>query len=375
MKAFDHRFPRAMLACLFVVGLLAVPLSAQDADQEEHEESAAGVAGRGGAVTANLLNVRARPATHYEVIAKFKLGDRVQVVGENEEWYRVLVPAAARAYVAVRYIGPDGVCTGDRVRIHSGPGLAFNPYGYVNKGDRLKLLGAPEREWQKIEPPPGTAAWVSKAYVRLDPPPVSETPVAVAAVNVSGKEPEAADLSQDGQPNEPEVDRVATPALETEPPKAGGTDSAKSDAAVPAGAAATGAAQGAAVTAPPASATAEPPGTPGAAPAAAPVPLPVAQGRPFGRSGLLLREGVVVALPPGSQQVVTHFLGIRILSTTYPVCYLRSSRVNLSEWECREVRVYGTDVQYPNWSRPVMDVRSIHLFAQPTNGGMGTRLP
>jgi uncharacterized protein YgiM (DUF1202 family) len=62
----------------------------------------------------------------------------------------------------------DAQITGDRVKIRSGPGTNFYECGYLNKGDRVKVV-AKQFSWSRVVPPAGCFSWISMQYVKIDP--------------------------------------------------------------------------------------------------------------------------------------------------------------------------------------------------------------
>ena len=124
-----------------------------------------------GTVLAGVLNVRARPGLRFEVIAKLRKDDPVTVVAEEQDWFGIAVPKIAKAYIAARFLGPDGTVIGDKVRVRSGPGLVFTPYAELHEGEKVEPQGDPENGWQRITPPEGGVGWVHRAFIAIEPPP------------------------------------------------------------------------------------------------------------------------------------------------------------------------------------------------------------
>lgn len=62
----------------------------------------------------------------------------------------------------------DAQITGDRVKIRSGPGTNFYHCGFLNKGDRVKVV-ARQFSWSRVVPPAGCFSWISMQYVKIDP--------------------------------------------------------------------------------------------------------------------------------------------------------------------------------------------------------------
>jgi SH3-like domain-containing protein len=179
--------------------------------------SNAAEAKRFGTVTAGVLNVRAKPARHFERIAKFKRGDEVRIVQETDEWLEVLLPQDAKAWVAREFLAPDGVVTATELQVRSGPGVVFTSYATVKKGDALTPLGPPLDEWQQVLAPAGTTGWVNRAYVRLgDPIPAAAVAKAEEPKPVATEAPPAA-AKNETKPTTPKPPKAREPK---EPPAA-----------------------------------------------------------------------------------------------------------------------------------------------------------
>ena len=351
--------------------LVIVLLCCSGIVRAEQVEDDAAPAVRVGVVTSNVLNVRARAATHYEVVCQVKRDDEVQIVGQNEKWFEILAPKHTKAYIAKRFIGADDEVSGDRVRIHAGPGIVFTTFGHVNEREVVNCVGEPVGEWQQIESPPHATVWVSRAYIKAEPPPAPE--IAVATVKVD-------EVAVKDEPAEEEPDRAAPVA---ESVKGGGEAPSPARAASPPHTEAV-----AELTLPspkpedkperdekptkptPPVEKLEPPKQvkeelvvqQGAEiPLPAPPAEPERSSSPIVKSEPVSRTGVVFALADPVENVATHFLALRIHYTCYPVCYLRSSRLDLTEWELRQVQVEGKQKWYPGWKRAVIDVTGIQI--------------
>ncbi len=280
-----------------------------------------------GKVAANRLNVRARPGTHYEVIGRFEIGQTVTVVGVTGDWFEVRVPRDAKAWVAERFVGSSGTITADNVRVRAGAGLAFTPYAYVNEGDVVTTVGAPFNGWQQIEAPETATAWVSREFVELEvkveevaaktEAPVEETPLAATGEDQeSGQEPLA----------EKAAEGVETPVVEVVPSEKRTVET-------------------------------EP---------AEPETVVVQPIQPPGQAGAVMRDGMIMPVKEIVDAVATHALVRQVEGITITLCYLNSRRIDLSQWEARGVRIYGTEMWYHGWRRPVIEVTGIQLQpAQP----------
>jgi len=294
-----------------------------------------------------------------------------------------------RPWIGAQYISADGVVTADQVRLHCGPGLVFTTFATVKTGIRLDVVGPPVDGWQQVRAPADATAWVSRAYVRvLEPEPPKapdvatatppEAPAAAAPTAPAPATPAAA----------PTVGAEATPAAPE--PAAGGEKPAVTEGPVATAPATaeptpeTAAAPVAPVAEPAVPVTTEPtpetaapaPATPEATPATVipvitpePPPAPAAVETPAApvllappaNAPVVMKEGILLSLKSQASEQASHVLCMRVGATAYPVCYLKSSRLDLTEWENRSVRVYGPELRIPGWNLAVLHVHSVQV--------------
>ena len=272
----------------------------------------AAAAGKIGSVSGNIVNLRAMPGTSYELLAKLKFGDKVQIMGEKGEWLQVPVPAGSPPWVSAKFLDKDGKVVSTQLRVRSGPTINHSDYHMLKRGDTVKKVGEPTKDgWQRIEVPAAAAGWVKKEFVKLDG--AEAAAPAVTAKPADAKPGEAPVVTVAVKP----ADKPADKPVENKP-----ADSAK------------------------------PADKPAAAPAVAGTVM-----RPF----TVVYEGVVTSLGTKAKDgVFTHLLSVRQGDQMVPVAYLVSPRVALTEWEGRKVKVTdGQEVWYPGWKRPVLSVTGV----------------
>ena len=400
--------------CALAVASLGLLVSAQDTPEQPVSSPAL----RKGKVTANILNVRARPGMRYEVLCQLKAEEEVSVVSEQDGWVELLLPPRAKAWIAEQYVDDAGLVIGDRVRVHSGPGLVFTTYAHLNKGDRAEKQDEPKNGWQRINAPERSSGWVSAEYIEIEEPPPPEPEPKPEPAKAVPPVPDPGGFP--GAPQSPDTIQAPPGFGFKAPPMAGGTEEAvirsapaMSVAPVPPdpGPSTPGPAEGQAAKieqpvarltvtvdakqegpagkpepegdevtqsgttgapAPEDPAPALPPTDreQAAVPVAPPVTAEGQQGHTRERESApaepeaVSRDGVVLALEHGqTSEVATHMLSKRVRNTFYPVCYLRCryDAVDLGEWEFRDVRVYGREIWYPGWEKAVIDVTGIQL--------------
>ena len=291
-------------------------------------------------VTANVLNIRVRPATRYEVLGKLLQGDVVQVVGEENGWCEILAPAYSDAWMAARYVASDGTVLGDRVRVRAGPGLAFTPYGRLKEGDQVELKGDPRHGWQPIQAPEGVTAWVSKDFLnRIEPVEAPETDAQVAG-DASAKTDQAGQADKTDAPKE----TVAAEDTERETITSateGAQETGAEDVMQP------GEEKHEIVAGTDDSEDIE----------EAPQDVkPTERSRPPRPSA---RRGMVRSLGDKATDYATHILVKPAPEDRQVLCYLRSTRIDISGWELQKVRVFGTEIKYSSWKHPILEVTGI----------------
>ncbi|NMA20168.1 MAG: hypothetical protein GX927_06280, partial [Lentisphaerae bacterium] len=69
--------------------------------------------------------------------------------------------------------------------------------------------------------------------------------------------------------------------------------------------------------------------------------------------------GVLLSLRNQASQNASHVLCERRNYTLHPLCYVKSTLLDLRQWENHDVEISGKEVQIPGWSLPVILVNSI----------------
>ncbi|HFK1706598.1 MULTISPECIES: enterotoxin EntFM [unclassified Bacillus (in: firmicutes)] len=128
-------------------------------------------------VTADVLNVRSGAGTGHNVISKVKSGQVLQVIGQENGWFKVSVNGQTG------YVSGDFVTTGGNkgttttvqqgtgtytvnvssLNVRTGPSASHTVLGSVNKGKTVQVVGEVQ-DWFKINFNGGTG-YVSKDYV------------------------------------------------------------------------------------------------------------------------------------------------------------------------------------------------------------------
>jgi len=93
---------------------------------------------------------------------------------------------------------------------------------------------------------------------------------------------------------------------------------------------------------------------------------PLEERTPPGGAGVATEKsasltGVVIPLKDRRTAFATHVLVRLDGRKAIPLCYLRTRLFPLDEWNYHDVRVYGRQIDYPGWQRPVLELNGIQL--------------
>ena len=354
-------------------------------------------------VTVDRLNVRARPGTSYEVVAKVNRDETLTVVGHQGDWLEIVPPADTAAWCSTKFISDDNKVTGHQVRVRSGPGIVFSAFATLPAGTSITPVGGPVGDWQQIKVPTVATVWIHGDFVApVKPPesakkdesatdavtassektkPADETaPVpstvsenaetasnathenvdqTAAAVSVTGDDQKKPETDKTPQPEKtPETVAEGTPApvsispddhqatvtkiAKPEPSLTEKEDNGKND---------------------PGTDASEPDPPANLSPDSESSSATDQDGaNTVGPTRTVEREGTLMSLQSKATPFVTHVLIRRDGDKSYLVCYLISDAIDLTEWENRRVRVYGKPLNYPGWKTQALKATGITLL-------------
>ncbi|MBN1864337.1 MAG: SH3 domain-containing protein [Victivallales bacterium] len=246
-----------------------------------------------GTVTASKLNVRVRPNTRYEVVARLDKGDKVNVLEHDSDWYRIESPSGTKVFVAKSFV--EGGRVVKEAHLRAGPSVAFTSYRLASAGEPVKVVDDAREDWVQVEVPKDITVWVNAQYIYV-------TPENAAKLTAKPTEAPVAERLSEKAPsvtNEPE--RASVPSV------------------VPA--------EGEAL------------------------PFTDDKGRTVSVDGTVL--------PLKDSVYVTHAVAVKVAGEFFPLCYIRSEKHDLKDFERMHVNVIGTQRWVKNWKRPVVDVEKI----------------
>ncbi len=126
------------------------------------------------AVTTDALNLRSGPGTGYSIVLTIPKGQSITVNGTADNgWYQVTTSSGKTGYVSPDYVritsaaeSLEATCTGNDVRLRSGPGTGYSTLSYIKKGTALTVLDRSNASWYKVSVG-GTTGYMSSSYVQI----------------------------------------------------------------------------------------------------------------------------------------------------------------------------------------------------------------
>jgi uncharacterized protein YraI len=131
-----------------------------------------------GEITGTELNIRSGPGMNYYGCGKISSPAKVVVVGQKFSWSQILPPPGSFSWIFKQYVQTDvnkpgvGVVSGDNVRVYAGaddrdPMVSDSVQLTINKGLKVRIMGAAVGDYYKIVPPEGASLWTSSQYIKF----------------------------------------------------------------------------------------------------------------------------------------------------------------------------------------------------------------
>jgi len=128
-------------------------------------------------ITDDDAPIRSGPGTNYYICGKLKKSDKVNVVGSQFSWSRIVPPTGSFSWISTRYISIDpdnpsiGIVTAAGIRVYAGseykePIHSETLQLKLNRGDEVRFVGTQKGDYYKITPPEGAYLWVSTKYTK-----------------------------------------------------------------------------------------------------------------------------------------------------------------------------------------------------------------
>jgi len=155
---------------------MPMPVFAQATDDPALKEVENSKFSTSGVIISNAVFVRCGPGDNYYPTLKLDKGAKVKVVGAKFDWLKVVPPEGSFCYVARLYVdrhgdGSVGRVNKDAINVRAGSALSALKIGILcelNQGEEVEILGE-EQEYFKIKPPTRAYLYINKKFVEPDP--------------------------------------------------------------------------------------------------------------------------------------------------------------------------------------------------------------
>ncbi len=128
-----------------------------------------------GEVTSDNINIRTDSTTSAKVICVANKGERLEIVKELYDWYKIRLPKTAPSFIKKSLVTPIDEKTAkvakNNVNIRLEPNESSAILGKANENEIINIL-EDAGEWYKIEPVSNSYGWVHKRFItkNLTPP-------------------------------------------------------------------------------------------------------------------------------------------------------------------------------------------------------------
>jgi cell wall-associated NlpC family hydrolase len=145
---------------------------------------------RVGVTTDDKVNLRSGPGTAHNVLAQLPSGAKLEVLGQQDGWFKVATSKGTVGWVtddffkigggapaAAKASGPiTASVSASSVNLRQGPSTRYGSFGRMKAGTALTVI-ARNGEWFKVRSPRGTVGWVAQDLVNISADLVKNIPI------------------------------------------------------------------------------------------------------------------------------------------------------------------------------------------------------
>jgi len=156
---------------LFILTILSLWIVLNFSMASFAEETARGV------VIANDVNIRSSPSIESSIISTLKLGEYVNIVDNNDEWYSIQLTDGKLGWVyndLIVELDPNidlirkGMISEDIINVREEPNQNSTILANLNKGDEITIIEQ-SAEWSKIAITDEIVGWVNTEHIVVRP--------------------------------------------------------------------------------------------------------------------------------------------------------------------------------------------------------------
>ncbi len=145
-----------------------------------------------GEINADDINVRVDSTITAEIISKVSKNDKVTVVSEGYDWYKIKLPKNSPAFVKkdllVNIDARTAKALKDKINVRLRPTESSPIVGRIDDKDETINIIENSGEWYKIAPVNNSFGWIHKKFINKVIEPVISMPVKEELVQQSAKD-------------------------------------------------------------------------------------------------------------------------------------------------------------------------------------------
>jgi len=117
----------------------------------------------------DIVNVRSGANINFDVISQLEKGEAVEIIGEQYDWYKIILPKSTTCYVSTQFLvlladNELAEVITDKVNVRSRANLNCAILGQLNLGSVVKIKSR-SSEFFEIDCPEEITGWVSKSLI------------------------------------------------------------------------------------------------------------------------------------------------------------------------------------------------------------------
>ncbi|MCT4565613.1 MAG: SH3 domain-containing protein [Maledivibacter sp.] len=129
-----------------------------------------------GVILGNNVNIRQAPKTGSEVLTKLSIGEEVDVLSNDSNWYLIETTSKTQGWILNDLIAVDeekdllkkGMITADTLNVRKEPDIDSGIIATLSKKDEITIINT-ENEWYEISVDKEKKGWIHRDYVEIKP--------------------------------------------------------------------------------------------------------------------------------------------------------------------------------------------------------------
>lgn len=123
-----------------------------------------------GVITEDNVNIRAGQSSNFEKLTSLDKDAPVLVLDKSYSWYKIKLPKQSSNFISSKYLNfidsKIAEVTANKVNVRARPTDKSSVLGQVNKGDKLDVIQI-SKDWVEIKAISNSYGWVSEEFIKF----------------------------------------------------------------------------------------------------------------------------------------------------------------------------------------------------------------